>query len=187
MVEQTVPTTVHVDSAGHTPSSVHPTRLVRFRQSRAFRDACRDGSEFPSMTEDFMLLNPTTEPVTDEVSPSMADPMVSHRSAEFEAVYERARDGLDYVFEHSSLSGGADDRGGWSLARPRRHHEMGMEATVANPADEDSEAVSLVSGKFGRHFARIADRSRLCVRASSGTSPSRSTTSPRPSPTTPTS
>lgn len=35
---------------------------------------------------------------------------------------------------------------------------MAMEAAIGNLVDEDSSVVSLVNGKFGRRFARIADR-----------------------------
>jgi aspartate aminotransferase-like enzyme len=41
---------------------------------------------------------------------------------------------------------------------------MGMEAAVANLVGEGGEVVSLVNGKFGRRFARIADRYASCTR-----------------------
>ncbi|MDS0297208.1 alanine--glyoxylate aminotransferase family protein [Halogeometricum sp. S1BR25-6] len=114
------------------------------------------------MTEDaeeFLLLNPGPVPVTDEVSAAMDEPMVSHRSADFEAVYERAQDGLDYVFTQSTLdeSSTAPESGGTSLVL-NGTATMGMESAVANLAGGDDEVVSLVNGKFGRRFARIADR-----------------------------
>ncbi|MFB6092829.1 MAG: alanine--glyoxylate aminotransferase family protein [Haloquadratum sp.] len=111
------------------------------------------------MDEDFLLLNPGPVPVTDEVAAAMDEPMVSHRSAAFEAVYERAQDGLDYIFEHSTLDGSstATDGGGTSLLL-NGTATMGMEAAVANLVGEDDEVVALVNGKFGRRFARIAER-----------------------------
>ncbi|KTG08002.1 aspartate aminotransferase [Haloprofundus marisrubri] len=109
------------------------------------------------MDEDFLLLNPGPVPVTDEVLQSMAEPMVSHRSAEFEAVYERAQDGLDYVFTQSTLSGESTADDGTSLIL-NGTATMGMEAAVANLVGDGGEVVSLVNGKFGRRFARIADR-----------------------------
>jgi aspartate aminotransferase-like enzyme len=116
------------------------------------------------MSEDFLLLNPGPVPVTDEVLQSMAEPMVSHRSADFEAVYERAQAGLDYVFEHSSPSGASTvDAGGTSLVL-NGTATMGMEAAVANLVDEGGEVVALVNGKFGRRFARIAERHADCTR-----------------------
>jgi len=111
-------------------------------------------------SEEFLLLNPGPVPVTDAVLESMAEPMVSHRSAAFEAVYERARDGLDAVFERSTASGRsslpAGDAGTSLLLNGTA--TMGMEAAVANAVGPDDEVVALVNGKFGRRFARIAER-----------------------------
>ncbi|EMA55090.1 MULTISPECIES: pyridoxal-phosphate-dependent aminotransferase family protein [Halococcus] len=110
------------------------------------------------MTDDeFLLLNPGPVPVTDAVREAMDAPMVSHRSADFEAVYERAQDGLDYVFEHSTPQEQSTSAGGTSLVL-NGTATMGMEAAVANLAGEDCEVVALVNGKFGRRFARIAER-----------------------------
>ncbi|MGQ4556344.1 aminotransferase class V-fold PLP-dependent enzyme [Halobellus sp. GM3] len=111
------------------------------------------------MEEDFLLLNPGPVPVTDEVSAAMDEPMVSHRSAAFEAVYERAQDGLDYIFEESTPDGSstATAGGGTSLLL-NGTATMGMEAAVANLAGEGDNVVALVNGKFGRRFARIAER-----------------------------
>ena len=109
------------------------------------------------MSEEFLLLNPGPVPVTDAVSKAMDEPMVSHRSAEFEAVYERAQNGLDYVFTQSTPEESSTSAGGTSLVL-NGTATMGMEAAVANLVDADSEVVSLVNGKFGRRFARIADR-----------------------------
>ena len=110
------------------------------------------------MTDDeFLLLNPGPVPVTDAVRAAMDAPMVSHRSGEFEAVYERAQDGLDYVFEHSTPRGRSTSAGGTSLVL-NGTATMGMEAAVANLVGEGDEVVALVNGKFGRRFARIAAR-----------------------------
>ncbi|SEW15833.1 pyridoxal-phosphate-dependent aminotransferase family protein [Halobacterium jilantaiense] len=109
------------------------------------------------MREDFLLLNPGPVPVAREVREAMSEPMVSHRSAEFEAVYERAQDHLDYVFEHSTPSGDSTSSGGTSLML-NGTATMGMEAAVANLVGDGGEVVSVVNGKFGRRFARIADR-----------------------------
>jgi aspartate aminotransferase-like enzyme len=110
--------------------------------------------------EEFLLLNPGPVPVTDDVLESMTEPMVSHRSAEFEAVYERAQDGLEYVFTESSLSGAptVDDPGAGATLAFNGTATMAMEAAVANLAGPGDEVVSLVNGKFGRRFARIAER-----------------------------
>ncbi|ERG89612.1 MAG: hypothetical protein J07HX5_01782, partial [halophilic archaeon J07HX5] len=57
------------------------------------------------MTDEFLLLNPGPVPIPDSVRRAMDERMVSHRSAAFETVYERAQDGLATVFEESTLSG----------------------------------------------------------------------------------
>jgi aspartate aminotransferase-like enzyme len=113
--------------------------------------------------DDFLLLNPGPVPVTREVRAAMDEPMVSHRSADFEAVYERVQSGLEYVFEHSTLSEASTSAAGTALAL-NGTATMGMEAAVANLVDADSEVVALVNGKFGRRFARVADRHAECTR-----------------------
>ena len=105
--------------------------------------------------ESFLLLNPGPVPVTETVRAAMAEPMVSHRSAEFEAVYERTVAGLDTVFTRSTLDGAPTAADGRSLVL-NGTATMGMEAAVANLAPD--RVVALVNGKFGRRFARIADR-----------------------------
>ena len=107
--------------------------------------------------EEFLLLNPGPVPVSESVREAMAEPLVSHRSAAFEAVYDRAQTGLDRVFTRSTLDGSATAADGTSLIL-NGTATMGMEAAVANLVDDDSEAVALVNGKFGRRFARIAER-----------------------------
>ncbi|MFW6265196.1 MAG: pyridoxal-phosphate-dependent aminotransferase family protein [Halanaeroarchaeum sp.] len=109
------------------------------------------------MREDFLLLNPGPVPITRDVREAMGEPMVSHRSAEFEAVYERAQEQLDYVFTRSTPDGSATAEGGTSLIL-NGTATMGMEAAVANTVDADGEVVAVVNGKFGRRFKRIADR-----------------------------
>ncbi|MFC4548726.1 MULTISPECIES: pyridoxal-phosphate-dependent aminotransferase family protein [Halorussus] len=109
------------------------------------------------MREDFLLLNPGPVPVTREVRQAMSEPMVSHRSAEFEAVYERAQDALDYVFTESTLDGSSTASDGTSLIF-NGTATMAMEAAVANLVGDGGDVVALVNGKFGRRFKRIADR-----------------------------
>jgi aspartate aminotransferase-like enzyme len=92
------------------------------------------------MREDFLLLNPGPVPVTREVREAMGEPMVSHRSAEFEAVYERAQEQLDYVFTQSTLDESSTAAGGTSLIL-NGTATMGMEAAVANTVDADGEVV----------------------------------------------
>lgn len=109
------------------------------------------------MRDDFLLLNPGPVPVTREVREAMAEPMVSHRSPEFEAVYSRVAEGLEYVFTQSTLDGTRTASDGMPLAF-NGTATMAMEAAIGNLVDRDAEVVALVNGKFGRRFARIADR-----------------------------
>ncbi|WP_458208391.1 pyridoxal-phosphate-dependent aminotransferase family protein [Haladaptatus sp. NG-SE-30] len=109
------------------------------------------------MREDFLLLNPGPVPLARDVRSAMSEPMVSHRSSEFESVYERAQDGLDYIFERSSLDETPTTTDGTSLIF-NGTATMAMEAAVANLAGSDDEVVAVFNGKFGRRFKRIADR-----------------------------
>ncbi len=108
------------------------------------------------MSDDFLLLNPGPVPLSDRVRRAMDEPMVSHRSAAFEAVYERAQDGLEYVFTQSTPDESRTGEGTPLVLNGTA--TMGMEMAVANLTDDDSEVVTLVNGKFGRRFKRIADR-----------------------------
>jgi len=107
--------------------------------------------------EEFLLLNPGPVPLSDAVRRSMDGQMVSHRSAEFEDTYRRAQEGLDYVFTRSTPNGRSTAADGTSLIL-NGTATMGMEAAVANLVERDSEVVTLVNGKFGRRFKRIAER-----------------------------
>ena len=115
------------------------------------------------MREDFLLLNPGPVPVTRDVRQAMSEPMVSHRSAEFEAIYERAQTALDHVFTEATLDGAPTASDGTTLVF-NGTATMAMEAAVANLVgglsgrDDDGKVVPLVNGKFGRRFKRIADR-----------------------------
>ena len=109
------------------------------------------------MTEDLLLLNPGPVPLADSVRDVMREPMVSHRSSAFEADYERANDGVKYVFEHSSIDGSQTASGGTSLLLMGTA-TLGMEAAIANLVGPDSTVVPVVNGKFGRRFRRIAER-----------------------------
>jgi len=128
--------------------------MAAFASIPVFKRAARVGGH---MREDFLLLNPGPVPVTREVRQAMSEPMVSHRSAEFEAVYERAQDALDYVFTESTLDGTTTAGDGTSLIF-NGTATMAMEAAVANLVGDGGDVVALVNGKFGRRFKRIADR-----------------------------
>ncbi|WP_430504131.1 pyridoxal-phosphate-dependent aminotransferase family protein [Haloparvum sp. PAK95] len=109
------------------------------------------------MPEDFLLLDPGLAPLTDEVRAAMDEQLVPYRSPDFESVYERAQDGLEYVFTASTLDDTVTSEGGTPLILDGTA-TMAMEAAVANVVSEGDEVVALVNGKYGRRFARIADR-----------------------------
>lgn len=109
------------------------------------------------MTDDFLLLNPGPVPVSDAVLSAMQEPMVSHRSQSFERVYERAKNGLDYIFTRSTPDETPTANDGTPVIL-NGTATMGMEAAIANLVTPDSTVLTLNNGKFGRRFARIADR-----------------------------
>lgn len=109
------------------------------------------------MTEEFLLLNPGPVPLADDVREAMREPMVSHRSSDFEHDFARAESGVRYIFEHSSIDGSQTTAGGTPLLMMGTA-TLAMEAAVANLVGPDDEVVALVNGKFGRRFRRIAER-----------------------------
>lgn len=109
------------------------------------------------MTDDFLLLNPGPVPVSDAVLSAMQEPMVSHRSQSFERVYERAKNGLNYIFTRSTPDETPTANDGTPVIL-NGTATMGMEAAIANLVTPDSTVLTLNNGKFGRRFARIADR-----------------------------
>lgn len=109
------------------------------------------------MDEAPLLLNPGPVPISPAVRDAMTEPMISHRSEAFEAVYQRAQDALTDIFERSTVSGRRTATDGTTLVL-NGTATMAMEAAVANLVNPDSEVVALVNGKFGRRFARIGDR-----------------------------
>jgi len=117
------------------------------------------------MADDFLLLTPGPVPLEAPVRQAMTEPMVSHRSATFEAVYERARDGLTEVFERSTPDGSSTSRNGTTLIL-NGTATLAMEAAVSTVVRPDDEVVALVNGKFGRRLARLAERYGQCRRVS---------------------
>lgn len=117
----------------------------------------------PAEDEEFLLLTPGPVPLAPAVREAMAEPMVSHRSAAFEAVFERARDGLAEVFERSSLDGTRTSSGGTTLLL-NGTATLAMEAAISNVVGPEQELVALVNGKFGRRLARLGERYARCER-----------------------
>lgn len=109
------------------------------------------------MSDDFLLLNPGPVPLAEPVLEVMREPMVSHRSTSFEADYRRAQEGVQHVFETSSLDGSSTAAGGTPLLLMGTA-TLGMEAAVANLISPDETVLPIVNGKFGRRFRRIAEK-----------------------------
>lgn len=107
--------------------------------------------------DEFLLLNPGPVPVPESVRSAMAAPMLSHRSETFAATFARAQEGLEYVFTRSSSDGASTSSGGDTLIL-NATATMGMDAALANLVSPGDHVVSVVNGKFGRRFARIAER-----------------------------
>lgn len=107
--------------------------------------------------DEFLLLNPGPVPVPATVRDALAEPMVSHRADAFAETFERAQAGLDYVFTKSTRDGSQTATGGATLVL-NATATMGMEAAVANLISPDEHVVAVINGKFGRRFARIAER-----------------------------
>jgi len=125
----------------------------------------------PNMVEDFLMLNPGPVPLSKNVRDEMARTLVSHRSPEFAETYQQFRDGLDYVFRHSTIDGSSSTDNGMSIPLMGTA-TMGMESAIINLAGPKDEVVALDNGKFGERFVDIADRNCLVkpIRANWGDS-----------------
>ncbi len=125
----------------------------------------------PNMAEDFLMLNPGPVPLSKNVREEMARTLVSHRSPEFAETYQQFRDGLDYVFRHSTIDGRSSTDNGMSIPLMGTA-TMGMESAIINLAGPKDEVVALDNGKFGERFVDIADRNCLVkpIRANWGDS-----------------
>ncbi len=123
------------------------------------------------MVEDFLMLNPGPVPLSKNVRDAMSRTLVSHRSPEFAETYQQFRDGLDYVFQHSTVDGSSSNDDGMSIPLMGTA-TMGMEAAITNLAGPKDEVVALDNGKFGQRFVDIADRNCLVkpIRANWGDS-----------------
>ncbi|HIJ12831.1 MAG TPA: alanine--glyoxylate aminotransferase family protein [Halobacteriales archaeon] len=123
------------------------------------------------MAEDFLMLNPGPVPLSKNVREEMARTLVSHRSPEFAETYQQFRDGLDYVFRHSTIDGRSSTDNGMSIPLMGTA-TMGMESAIINLAGPKDEVVALDNGKFGERFVDIADRNCLVkpIRANWGDS-----------------
>lgn len=109
------------------------------------------------MDEETLLLNPGPVMMRPEVQRALAQPMVSHRSATFEAVFDEVREGFHHLYTHSRADGRPSDWAG-EVVFLNATATLGMEAAVANYVGPDDTVLALINGNFGRRFAQIAER-----------------------------
>lgn len=97
--------------------------------------------------EDTLLMIPGPVKVPQRVLRAMSKPMISHRSADFEKIYEdcrlRLRDLFDTKNEIVVLSGSGT---------------AGMEAAVGGIIGKGEKVVTITNGKFGERFTELGDR-----------------------------
>jgi aspartate aminotransferase-like enzyme len=91
------------------------------------------------------LLTPGPTPVPERLSLRMAQPIVHHRSPEFEAVMARVREGLQWLYETKQdvLMVAASGTGA-------------MEAALVNFLRRGDEAIVVDAGKFGERWHKMA-------------------------------
>ena len=91
------------------------------------------------------LLTPGPTPVPERLALRMAQPIVHHRSPEFEAVFGRVREGLQWLFQtrHDVIQYAASGTGA-------------MEAAFVNFLKKGDEAIVVDAGKFGERWTKLA-------------------------------
>src|SRR5256885_13272018 len=91
------------------------------------------------------LLTPGPTPVPERLSLRMAQPIVHHRSPEFEAVFSRVREGLQWLFQTKQdvIVFAASGTGA-------------MEASFVNFLRKGDTAVVVDGGKFGERWGKFA-------------------------------
>jgi len=97
--------------------------------------------------EDTLLMIPGPVKVPQRVLRAMSKPMISHRSADFEKIYEDCRLRLRGLFDTKNevvvLSGSGT---------------AGMEAAVGGIIGKGEKVVTITNGKFGERFTELGDR-----------------------------
>ncbi|MFQ5901341.1 MAG: pyridoxal-phosphate-dependent aminotransferase family protein [Thermodesulfobacteriota bacterium] len=98
------------------------------------------------------LLAPGPTPVPAEVSLSMAQPVIHHRTPQFSEILEEARDGLKEVFqtEEDVLVLASSGTGA-------------MESAISNLFSEGDRVLVINGGKFGERWGKIAEAYGLKV------------------------
>ncbi len=92
-----------------------------------------------------LLLTPGPVAVSSEIMVEMARPLIHHRTAEFEAIFERTREGLKHIFqtENEVFILAASGTGA-------------MEGAVVNTLCAGDKVITVNGGKFGERWGKIA-------------------------------
>ena len=91
------------------------------------------------------LLTPGPTPVPERLSLRMAQPIVHHRSPEFEQVFARCREGLSWLFQTKQ-----------DVVQLAASGTGAMEAALVNFLRRGDEAIVIDAGKFGERWAKLA-------------------------------
>jgi aspartate aminotransferase-like enzyme len=97
--------------------------------------------------EDTLLMIPGPVKVAPRVLRAMSRPMISHRSAEFGAIYDECRDLLKKFFDTRN-----------EIVVMTGSGTVGMDAAVAGLVDREDTIVTASNGKFGERFTEIGER-----------------------------
>src|SRR5207244_4533412 len=90
------------------------------------------------------LLTPGPTPVPERLSLRMAQPIVHHRSPEFEQVFARCREGLAWLFQTKQ-----------DVVQLAASGTGAMEASLVNFLRRGDEAIVVDAGKFGERWGKL--------------------------------
>src|ERR1700694_4755676 len=91
------------------------------------------------------LLTPGPTPVPERLSLRMARPIIHHRSPEFEAVFGRVREGLQWLFQTKQ-----------DVIQYAASGTGAMEGAFVNFLRKGDEAIVVDAGKFGERWTKLA-------------------------------
>src|SRR3977135_4541874 len=91
------------------------------------------------------LLTPGPTPVPERISLRMAQPIVHHRSPEFEQVFARVREGLAWLFQTKK-----------DVVQFASSGTGAMEAALVNFLRKGDTAIVIDGGKFGERWGKLA-------------------------------
>ena len=91
------------------------------------------------------VFTPGPVPVPSEVLIEMAKPIIHHRTAEFESIFEEVRDGLKYIYQTEEEVFVLASSGTGA-----------MEAAIVNTLSSGDKVLVINGGKFGERWGKIA-------------------------------